>query len=269
MKTHRGVFVNGFKPIHPWQFHTLAVQYYVKIHKSDSQISCQRVLWAVTRLTVNQSVFVKNELPIGGEIRVDGFVNREIPVRLLFETTPGKPEVVAQENLKIAADGQLAPIQFSYTPQVPGEYKLILEAVVQPGELVTTNNRLSTFVNVLKGGLSVLYLEGALRPETTFLKRALSASPDVNVRYNRIDAVRPETRPGDLAECLRPGKYDVYILGDLDSTAFEAGELESLAKAVYRGAGLIMLGGVYSFGPGGYANTPLANVLPVTMEIGP
>ena len=48
---------------------------------------------------------------------------------------------------------------------MPGEYKLTLEAVAQPGELVTTNNELSTFVNVLKGGLNVLYIEGALRVE--------------------------------------------------------------------------------------------------------
>jgi Putative glutamine amidotransferase len=40
--------------------------------------------------------------------------------------------------------------------------------------------------------------------------------------------------------------------------------LEDLADAVSRGAGMIMLGGFFSFGPGGYAGTPLANVLPVS-----
>ena len=54
---------------------------------------------------------------------------------------------------------------------MPGEHKLTLEAVPQPGELVTTNNDLSTFVNVLKGGLNVLYIEGALRVEQKFIRR--------------------------------------------------------------------------------------------------
>ena len=59
---------------------------------------------------------------------------------------------------------------------MPGEHKITLEAVVQPGELVTTNNELSTFVNVLKGGLNVLYIEGALRVEQKFIRLALDSS---------------------------------------------------------------------------------------------
>ncbi len=43
-------------------------------------------------------------------------------------------------------------------------------------------------------------------------------------------------------------------------------ELAALAKVVEQGAGLAMLGGFHTFGPGGYADTPLAAVLPVAME---
>ena len=175
-------------------------------------------------------------------------------------------EVVAQQTIKATADGQLLPVKLSYVPQTPGEYKLTLEAVEQPGELVTTNNRLSTFVHVLKGGLNVLYLEGALRVEQKFIRRALDSSPDIKVDYVRIDPRDPKSRPADLADRFKPGKYDVYILGDVDSTAFHGDELAELAKCVSRGAGLIMLGGFQSFGPGGYGETPLANVLPVGMD---
>ncbi|HBO42959.1 MAG TPA: hypothetical protein DD670_03300, partial [Planctomycetaceae bacterium] len=42
--------------------------------------------------------------------------------------------------------------------------------------------------------------------------------------------------------------------------------MKDLADAVDRGAGLIMLGGFYTFGPGGYADTPLADVLPIRMS---
>jgi len=117
---------------------------------------------AVADLLADQQVYVKNELEISGRIRVHGYVNRDIPLRLLFETAPGKMEVVVQENLRPTADGQVIPFKLSYAPQVPGEYRLTVEATEQPGELATTNNRLSTFVNVLAGGLKVSYLEGAL-----------------------------------------------------------------------------------------------------------
>lgn len=221
---------------------------------------------ALKDLIVNERVFVKNELSISGQFRVDGYVNREIPVRVLFETAPGKMEVVAQENIKATADGQLVPVKFSYTPESPGEFKLTLEAVPQLGELVTTNNQMSTFVQVLKGGLSVLYVEGALRVEQKFIRRSLDASRDVKVDSIRLDPRQPKARPADLAELFRPGKYEVYILGDVDSTALSESELKQLAETVNRGAGLIMLGGFHSFGAGGYWNTPLADVMPVVMD---
>ena len=150
---------------------------------------------------------------------------------------------------------------------MPGEYRLTLEAEPQAGELVLTNNRVSTFVNVLKGGLSVLYLEGTLRPEISKLRRSLEGSPDMKVDYYFIDPRNVDkTRPANMAEMFKPGKHDVYILGDLDSSVFEGTELADLAESVRKGAGLIMLGGLHSFGPGGYAETPLNAVLPVEMH---
>jgi hypothetical protein len=221
---------------------------------------------SVKDLIVNPTVFVKNELAISGQIRVDGFVNRDLPVRVLFETSPGEMEVVAEETVKADADGQLLPVQLTYIPKTPGEFKLTLEVPDQPGELVTTNNQLSTFVNVLKGGLKVLYIEGGFRVEQKFIRRALDASPDINVDYIRIDPRDPANRPVDLAERLKPGKYEVYIIGDVDSSVFKGDELKMLAQAVERGAGLIMLGGFHTFGAGGYFNTPLSNVLPIVMD---
>lgn len=220
---------------------------------------------ALTDLVANPTVFVKNELVVSGEVRVEGYTNRDIPVNLLFETAPGKMEVVDRKTIHVTADGQIVPVQFHYLPQTPGEFKVTLEAVEQDGELVTTNNRLSTFVRVLKGGLNVLYLETP-RWELRFLRRSLDASPDIKVDYVPFDPRHPEDRAADLDERFRPGKYEVYILGDVPASAFTPEQLKNLAEAVSRGAGLIMLGGEQSFGPGGYAETPLAEVLPIGMD---
>ena len=220
---------------------------------------------AVSNLLANPTVFVKNELTVSAEVRVDGYANRDLPVNLLFETSPGKMEVVDQKTIRATADGQIIPVRFQYLPKTPGEYKVTVEAAEQDGELVTTNNRLSTFVRVLKGGLNVLYLETP-RPELRFLRRSLDASPDIRVDYLPFDPRHPEDRPADLEERFEPGKYEVYILGDIDSSAFTPKQLQTLADSVARGAGLIMLGGSHSFGPGGYADTPLADVLPIRMD---
>jgi len=212
------------------------------------------------------SVFVKTEMAIHGEIKVSGYVNHPIPLRVFMETPEGKMEQIAQKEITATADGQLLPVDFTYTPETPGEFKLTLEAVAQPGELVTTNNQQSSFVQVLKGGLHVLYIEGDLRVEQKFLRRSLDASRDIKVDSIRLDPRHKETKPSNLMELLKPGKYDVFILGDVDSTAFEPAELEQLKETVSRGKGLIMLGGFHTYGPGGYFNTALAEVLPVDMD---
>ena len=213
---------------------------------------------AVKDLGVDEQVFVQNLLDITGEIRVDGYVNHEIPVRVLFETAPGKMEVVDQQTIRATSDGQLMPVKFTYAPQTPGEYKLTLDVPGQPSELVTTNNQLSTFVNVLKGGLKVLYLEGCRagsRGSSCTMPWTLRATSRSSIfAWTRTT---PETVPRFPCRTFKPGKYDVYILGDLDANAFQGSELDDLAKTVSQGAGLIMLGGFHSFGPGGYANTPL------------
>jgi uncharacterized membrane protein len=221
---------------------------------------------AVKDLVTSPSVFVKNELTVHGEIRVDGYVDTKIPVRLLFETSPGKMEVVAEQTVTANADGQLLPVDFSYVPEVAGEHKLTLEAVQQPGELVIGNNQLSTFVNVLKGGVNVLYIEGALRVELRDIRRALESSREIKVDYVPLNLRNKENRPADFSQRFKPGKYDVYIFGDVDSTAFKEGELDDLEKTVRRGAGFMMLGGFQSFGAGGYYDTPLAKLLPVHMD---
>ncbi len=42
------------------------------------------------------AVFVKTEMAIHGEIKINGYVNQPIPVRLLMETPEGKMEVIAE-----------------------------------------------------------------------------------------------------------------------------------------------------------------------------
>ena len=221
---------------------------------------------AIEELLVPQQIFVKNRLDVQGTLRVEGFVNQELLVQMLFETSPGKMEPVSASQLQARQDGQRLPIQGHFVPELPGEYKVTLKTPALPGEMVTTNNEMSTFVTVRKGGLSVLYIEGVARVEQKFIRRSLDPSPDIKVDYIRIDAQRKETRPPDLKERFQPGRYDVYIFGDVDAQAFEPGELDQLAKTINLGAGFMMLGGMHSFGAGGYGRTPLADVLPIHID---
>jgi hypothetical protein len=53
------------------------------------------------------SVFVKTEMAIHGEIKISGYVNQPIPVRVLMEMPGGKMEEIARQNVTATADGRL------------------------------------------------------------------------------------------------------------------------------------------------------------------
>ncbi|MCE9548616.1 MAG: hypothetical protein K8T25_24330 [Planctomycetia bacterium] len=217
-------------------------------------------------------VFVKNEVTVSGTVRIWGYINRDIPVQLLCEREPGKPEPVAATVLRAVRDGEQLRYELHYTPQEPGEYRLIVRAAVQEGEKATDNNELSTYLTVLPGGLRVLYLEGEARPEQKFLRRALSSSPDINVTLKWIrptDRTRWPLKSIDgepIADYFQPGKFDVYVIGDLDSAALTNEDWGLLKQTVLRGAGLLMLGGWHSYWPGGYQNTPLVDIMPIAFD---
>ncbi|MGE0610358.1 MAG: hypothetical protein AB7O62_24935, partial [Pirellulales bacterium] len=221
---------------------------------------------ALKDLVADPAVFVKNQLAVSVTAAFDGFSGQEVPVQLLWETSPGKMEPVSVVLRRPTRDSEQASVELDYIPEVPGEHRLTVMVEPLRGETVTTNNQLSTYVTVLKGGLKVLYLDGRMLPEQKFLRRALAEAQDMHVDFIRIDATRPETRPDNLLAHFQPGQYDVYLIGDVDSKAFQEKELEALSSTVIAGAGLMMLGGMQSFGPGGYDSTPLAKILPIEMD---
>src|SRR5581483_1746684 len=95
-------------------------------------------------------------------------------------------------------DGQQVAVELKYVPQIAGEYKVTLRAKAPPGDASPSNNELSSFVTVRKGGVNVLYLEGAHPVEAKFIRRALAAFPDLHVDYLWIDARNRQTRPADF-----------------------------------------------------------------------
>ncbi len=230
---------------------------------------------AVESAPEDLAVFVKNQLTVNGTLRASGFANEKIPLQLILETPEGKEQVVASDVVRVGAEGEQMRFELSYTPETAGKYKLLIRAVPQEGEITTTNNELPAFLTVLSGGLRALYIQGELRPEQRFLRRALAASPDIDVTLLNLD---PRDRTNwplkNLARHFEPGAYDIYILGDVDSSAFFPGDpstnrpadLLKLKESVLQGAGLLMLGGWHSFRPGGYQHTPLAEISPVEMD---
>lgn len=227
---------------------------------------------AVEDLVVSPVVFVKNTIPVSAKIRLAGAAGRRVSVQLLVEDSEGnmrvppatnhaRPSIVIETKENVAT----IPVELSWSPQLPGEFRIGVQVKSIASEIKTTNNRRETLVTVQKGGISVAYFDTA-REEQHFL-------PSVN-EARQIQLDFHSIKSGAFAKMTRidpsmfePGRYDVYIIGDVPASSFSEAMLKDLGKRVEDdGAGLIMLGGFFSFGPGGYSKTPLDSILPVRMS---
>lgn len=222
---------------------------------------------AIDDMVASESVFANTPTQVTGSLRVAGYANQTITVQLLWENEAGEMEVVNAQQIAAGPTGGRFPINLEHTPTVPGEHKVMLRTAPQENEVLTSNNEQATFVTVREGGVKVFYMVGAQRVggepgrEQRFVRGALSASPDIVVTRRLFD-YDPERL--DLEDQLANDEYDVYLLEDLDARALDDDSWRALAERVRRGAGLAMLGGYHSFGPGGHADTAMSAVLPIT-----
>jgi len=216
---------------------------------------------AVVNLSVGETVYLANMLEVSGRVRLEGLAGRAVPVVLLAEDGRGGMEEVARTTVQTAAETGEESVRLAWTPKALGERKLTLQVDPQDGEVVITNNQLSTFVTVIDGGLKVLYLEGALRVEQRFLRRVLAASPDMQVDFRWISSSRRDRWPVELGRDLTVD-HDVFLIGDLDAAAVRPADLEKIRERVDQGAGIGLLGGFHAFEAGGWAGSALGPLVP-------
>ena len=218
-------------------------------------------------IVAGPTVFVKNRLAVRGNIVARGYAGQTLEVELFVE---GQATPVATKRVKVPEGSELIPVTgLTYTPQTPGEKQVTLKVKKQEGELVVTNNEISTFVTVLSGGLNVLFLQGSnFTWDYRFLMRAIERSPDIQVE-GWVIRRPPEGDKSEIDDAyFAPGRYNVYVLSDLPAEFLPPRQQKLLADAVKAGAGFMMLGGRSSFGAGGWAGTPIEDILPAFIHPG-
>lgn len=226
---------------------------------------------AIATLPDSFQWFAGNQVEIDFQVLTRGLAGIDIPVRLSWIDDKGKSKefAVRQANSRRAnrqGSGDSVAMKIVVAAPDPGTYRLVVAADTQDGETITTNNQQVAFVDVREGGGRVLYIEGALRQEYTFIRRALRRFPDLDLVARWIPKDTKKSWPVDLSGLFELGKFDVYIVGDVEAAALGREQLEQLVEAVNRGAGLVMIGGDNTFGRGGYSASALSVVLPVELN---
>ncbi|MGQ9503975.1 MAG: glutamine amidotransferase [Thermogutta sp.] len=181
------------------------------------------------------------------------------------------------EEQELVLDDKPGPqeVVFEYRPTVKGRH--VYAAKIEPlgEEKIVENNERSAAALVVESQIKVLYLEGTLRAEYgAIVDRFLSKDPNIEfyaliqvkknvfVKRTNMEGLTLESIPSDEATL---NQFDVFIIGDLDSSFLSSAQQEAIVNRVKNGGGLIMLGGYHGLGPGGYGNTPIGKILPVEL----
>ncbi|HUF25498.1 MAG TPA: hypothetical protein VMM18_00855 [Gemmatimonadaceae bacterium] len=185
--------------------------------------------------------------------------------------------IVATEEVTLGADGEAKPVRVTVTATETGPRSFRFRIAPRPDEMVTQNNEQEALVLVGDGREKILYLEGEPRFEAKFIRRAVAEDDNLQVVLLQRTAEAKFLRLGvDDREELVTGfpttreelfAYRAIIIGSIEASFVTHDQLRMLAEFVgQRGGGLLMLGGRRAFSEGGYAGTPLADVLPVVLD---
>lgn len=117
------------------------------------------------------------------------------------------------------------------------------------------------------GRFRVAMIESQLGGEWRYPFDALLRYPGIAPEFIPPGEVR-DRLPSSAAEIAE--RWEAIVIGDtgVGAAVFAPEQLQAIADFVLAGGGLMMIGGMQCYTPGGYGETPLAEVLPVDMSDG-
>tara|TARA_B110000014_G_C20123982_1_gene597240 strand:- start:2561 stop:4807 length:2247 start_codon:yes stop_codon:yes gene_type:complete len=185
--------------------------------------------------------------------------------------------IVGSEEVELAGDGEPQTVRLRFTAGEEGPRLFTFRVSPKPGEMVTQNNVRDALVVVEDREEKLLYFEGEPRFEVKFLRRAVADDENLHVsilqrtaenKFMRLDVEGPDDLVGGFPRTRAElYKYRGIILGSIEANYFTPDQLRMIADFVnHRGGGLLMLGSNRSFAQGGYAGTPVADILPVVLD---
>jgi uncharacterized membrane protein len=226
----------------------------------------------VSRVEAPRSVLKGTSLAVEVVLAQRGYGGRSVPLHV-----EDSGRIIATQQVELPGGAEGAAVRVHINMADAGPRRLRFRVPAQDGEEVPENNQQDVLMEVVDRREKVLYVEGEPRFELKFLRRAVREDPNLQLvtlqrtadnKFLRLDVDDADELAGGFPK-TRPElfRYRGLVLGSLEASFFTSDQLRALADFVgQRGGGLLMLGGPRSFSEGGYAPTPLADVLPVVLE---
>ncbi|HEY3247417.1 MAG TPA: VWA domain-containing protein [bacterium] len=205
--------------------------------------------------SVSADVLIE-EVQAPDEVRIGA----QFPVRVVLRAT-------ARARVTLRVSENATPIDQRTLALAPGRSIVTIhraassEGLLQYAAAITadpdgtTANNTAAALVVVRGKPVVWYVGAGDGP----LRRILAAQPW------RVQTVVPEALPPTVAQYRG---VSALVFDDVSATRLSVGQMAAVRDFVGRlGGGLAVVGGAHSFGIGGYANTPLEEALPVSMDV--
>jgi uncharacterized membrane protein len=192
----------------------------------------------------------------------------------------GPPALLASGTVHVE-DGK-GTLDLTITLERAGTH--VVEVAILPvsGDAIPANDRRLVTFDVSRERVRVLHVAGHPTNDVRALRQWLKSDASVDVvAFFILRTPTSEVRAGynDLALIPFPvdelfkdhlPSFDAIVLQDFDAQPYGLEKyLENIRHYVRSGGGLVMVGGQNSFVAGGYAGTPLADVLPVELDGSP
>ncbi|HUR59642.1 MAG TPA: hypothetical protein VM029_18125, partial [Opitutaceae bacterium] len=179
--------------------------------------------------------YVKQTIRLNASIRPLGAPDETLEVTLLRE---GRE--VKRQNV-VVRDEASVTTSFEVTEPGAGQFEYAIRVTPLTGEAETSNNTVTTYLNVIDRKLRVLVLEGRPYWDTTFLQRSLRRNDKLEVDVvsgyakGRFHVIRTD---GDQNSFKLPADapgwngYDAIILGQAVDQLLTAAQLAALDQSV-------------------------------------
>lgn len=230
---------------------------------------------AIERVALPSRPLVGANLLVDVTLRLRGVGGEKVTL-----TAESDGRLVATEEVTLPAREEITRARLRLNELDPGTHRITVRASALSGETVAENNESHGLVQVRPGPDRILYVEGEPRAELGFIRRAIATDSAVQLVSLLRSAERKFLRLGvrdslELAGGFPSTRQELFafrgiILGSIEASFFTADQLRMLGEFVsQRGGGLLALGGRNTLAEGGYRGTPVAEVLPISLDRSP
>lgn len=226
---------------------------------------------AITGVKVDKFAFSRSATPMVVEIKGIGIDEEEVEVSLWQSGSMVRHE----KAILVGGEGEA---KFSVQPIDTGRQVMTFTVPVPEGDEIPANNVAHAQFEVIRDKFRILHLAGRPSWDQRFLRETLEAWPRVDlVSFYVLRTPYQSSTLGSSGLALIPfpttqlfenhlDEFDLVIMQDLEPSEVGLDSyLDEISKWVEGGGGLVVMGGLKTFGPSAMGKEPFSKILPVSL----